>query len=383
MSSLRKSPGIIGITVSAALAAGTAHAQTASSNCLAAVAVMDSSGTALHETAIIVGDQTLRTDSAGHARIAVGSTTPMYARIRRFGFAPGRVMLFPVCDVSPAVTQVTLSAISTRISTVTVSAKRAVYSGPLAGFYERRARGDGVFFTHADFIKINAQRLSDVLRTVNGIGEMGMRPNSTAVTTPSFSSRTATTTRRVPERCYPLLVIDGMAQSNIGEISTEQFDPRGLAGVEVYPDASRTPPEFLQIGNGSRCGTIVIWSRRHDTYLPEPHVARGEMVPDSLIFDADDVDQLAQLDTARSVTPIYPVALRRKALDGEVSIELVVASDGRPVPKNARVLSATHRAFGDAVLDGLPLFTFEPARRNELPVAQRVRITVAFKASTP
>ena len=52
------------------------------------------------------------------------------------------------------------------------------YTGPLAGFYERRARGDGVFFTHADFIRINAQRLSDVLRTVNGIGELGMRPNT-------------------------------------------------------------------------------------------------------------------------------------------------------------------------------------------------------------
>lgn len=364
----------------AALAIDSARAQSTAANCLVAVAVVDTIGTALHDAALIVGDETIRTDSSGRARIAVGSSTPLYARIRRLGFAPGRVMLFPACDLPPVATQVTLSAISTRISTVTVSAKRVVYTGPLAGFYERRARGDGVFFTHADFIRINAQRLSDVLRTVNGIGELGMHPSSTVVTTTS-SSRT--TTRRVPERCYPLLVIDGMAQSTIGEISTEQFDPRGLAGVEVYPDASRTPPEYLQIGNGSRCGTIVIWSRRSDTYLPEPHIARGDVVPDSLIFDAGDVDQLAQLDTTRSVTPIYPVALRRKALDGEVSVELVVASDGRPVAQNARVLSATHRAFGDAVLDGLQLFTFEPARRNDQPVAQRVRMTIAFKASTP
>lgn len=364
----------------ATVATGTARAQTTSTNCLVAVAVVDSNGTALHDAALIVGDETIRTDSTGRARVAVGSNTPLYARIRRLGFAPGRVMLFPACDLPPVATQVTLSTISTRISTVTVSAKRVAYTGPLAGFYERRARGDGVFFTHADFIRINAQRLSDVLRTVNGIGELGMRPNSTVVTTTSGSR---TTSRRVPERCYPLLVIDGMAQSTIGEISTDQFDPRGLAGVEVYPDASRTPPEFLQIGSGSRCGTIVIWSRRSDTYLPEPRVARGDLVPDSLIFDAGDVDQLAQLDTARSITPVYPLALRRKALDGEVSIELVVASDGRPFAKNARVLSATHRAFGDAVLDGLQLFTFEPARRNEQPVAQRVRMTVAFKASTP
>ncbi len=369
--------------VSAALVAAStswpALAQSPAAACRVAVSVRDSAGAALHDAAIIIGTETARTDSSGIARMTVGSTTPVVARVRRLGFAAGRVMLFPVCDLPPALTDVRLTAISTRINTVTVSAKRA-YAGPLAGFYERRARGDGVYFTHADFVRINAQRLSDVLRTVNGIGEMGMRPNSTLSTT-GLGARA--TTRRVPERCYPLLVIDGMAQSTIGEISTEQFDPRGLAGVEVYPDASRTPPEFLQIGNGSRCGTIVIWSRRSDTYLPEPHVGRNDMVPDSLIYDAADVDELAQLDTARSVTPVYPTALRRKALDGEVSVELVVASDGRPVPRNARVLSATHRSFGDAVLDGLPLFTFEPARRNEQPVAQRVRLTVAFKATPP
>jgi TonB family protein len=153
--------------------------------------------------------------------------------------------------------------------------------------------------------------------------------------------------------------------------------------VEVYPDASRTPSEFLALNNGSRCGTIVIWSRRSDTYLPEPSLARGDAIPDSLIFDAGDVDQLAQLDTTRSVTPVYPATLRRKAIDGEVSVELVVASDGRPDTRKAKVLSATHRAFGDAVLSGLPLLTFEPARRNEQAVAQRVRLTIAFKAGEP
>ena len=166
-------------------AAASALAQTTPVACLVAVSVADSAGAPLVDAAVIVGDETVRSDSVGHARLAVGATTPVYARIRRLGYAPGRVMLFPVCDLPPVATQVTLAAISTRISTVTVSARRAVYAGPLAGFYERRARGEGVFFTHADFIRSNAQRLSDVLRSVNGIGEMGMRPNSTVATTPS------------------------------------------------------------------------------------------------------------------------------------------------------------------------------------------------------
>ena len=341
--------------------------------CSAGVTVRDSAGTALPDATVIVGDVALRTDSLGGVRVGAPNTTPLYARVRRIGFAPSRVMIFPACGVVAPSTIVTVAPVATRLSTVTVSAaRRTAYTGPLAAFYERRARGEGVFFTHAEMLQRNAQRLSDVLRTVNGVGEMGMRPNS------SFSR---TTGRRVPERCYPLLVIDGMAQSTIGEITTDQFDPRGLAGVEVYPDASRTPAEFLSLGNGSRCGTVVIWSRRSDTFLPEPHLARADAIPDTLIFDADNVDQMARLDTARSVTPVYPSSLRRKAIDGEVTLEVVVASDGRPDAGRARVLSATHKAFGEAALDGLALFTFEPARRDEQPVAQRVRLTIAFKAN--
>ncbi len=363
----------LSLLVAESLTAAWLSAQTATS-CAASVQVRDSSGTALPEATVVIGDALHRTDSLGETRIPTASSSPIYARVRRLGFAPARIMLFPSCGVAPIATVVTVDPIAARLSTVTVSAaRRPVYSGPLAAFYERRAKGEGVFFTHADMLSRNAQRLSDVLRTVNGLGELGMRPTSL----PGRGGR------RVAERCYPLLIIDGMAQANIGEINTEGFDPRGLAAVEVYPDASRTPPEFLALNNGSRCGTIAIWSRRSDTYLPEPHVARGETLPDSLIFSEADVDALAQLDTARSVTPVYPASLRRKALDGEVQLELVVASDGRPYTRTARVVASTHKAFGEAALEGLPLFTFEPARRNEQPVAQRVRMTIAFRAAQP
>jgi TonB family protein len=354
------------------LCTGTALAQP-SVGCSAAVSVRDSTGAPVTDAAIAIADGVLRTDATGDARIATASSTPVYARIRRIGFAPSRIMLFPSCGVAPLATQVTLEPIAGRLATVTVSAaRRPVYGGSLGPFYERRAKGEGVFFTHADMLARNAQRLSDVLRTVNGLGEVGRRAQ-----VPGRGSR------GVGERCYPLLIIDGMAQANIGEIRTDGIDPRSLAGVEVYPDASRTPPEFLALNNGSRCGTIAIWSRRSDTYTPEPRLARGDALPDSLIFGEGDVDALAQLDTARSVIPLYPSSLRKKALDGEVQVEVVVASDGRPYPRTAKVLNATHQAFGTAVIDGVSLLTFEPARRNDVPVAQRLRMTISFRASQP
>jgi TonB family protein len=366
---LRCAFGIV-LQAAAARAAGAQPGQP----CAAAVSVRDSSGAPLADANVIVGEIGYRTDVTGDVRIAVPSSAPVYARVRRIGYAPARVMLFPGCGAAPMATLVTVDPVAARLSRVTVSAERRLaYSGPLASFYERRARCDGVFFTHADMLARNAQRLTDVLRTVNGLGEVGMRPQALA-------SRSA---RRGPERCPPLFVIDGMAQSTIGEISADNFDPRGLAGVEVYPDASRTPPEFLALNNGSRCGTVVIWSRHSDTYAPDENVAQKPELPDSLIFGEGDVDALAQLDSARSVTPVYPKALRRKALDGEVQVELVVDSNGRPFPRSARVLNATHKAFGDAVLQGVALMNFQPARRNERAVAQRVRMTIAFRAGKP
>jgi TonB family protein len=368
----RRSGNVAMWLLAALTPAGVAGAQSAPA-CAAAVTVHDSTGTALAAATVVVGETTQQTDDSGSVRITTPASTPVYARVRRIGFAPSRIMLFPSCGAPPLATLVTLSPLAARLSTVTVSAaSRPTFSGPLAPFYERRARGNGVFFTHADILSRNAQRLSDMLRTVNGLGEVGRR-----ATVPGR------TPRGVSDRCFPLLIIDGMAQANIGEIRTDGIDPRGLAAIEVYPDASRTPPEFLALNNGSRCGTIAIWSRREGTFVPEPRVARGDMLADSLIFSAGDVDALAQLDTARSVTPLYPQQLRRKALDGSVDIELVVASDGRPYPQTARVVSATHKAFGEAVIEGIPLFTFEPARRNERAVAQRVRLTIEFRAAQP
>ena len=342
--------------------------------CAAAVAVQDSIGTGVPQATVVIGDATVRSDSAGRATVPLPTEQPVYARIRRIGFAPSRIMLFPACGLPPIATVVTMTPLAARLSTVTVSAaRRPQYSGSMAAFYERRARGNGgVFLTHAEMMQRNAERLSDVLRTIPGIGGLGTRAAGMA---------TARGARRPADRCFPLLVIDGMAQSTIGEISTEGIDPRGLAGVEVYSDANRTPTEFLSLGQGSRCGTIVLWSRRSDTYAPEVSVARNEQVPDSLIFDAGDVDQLAQLDTARTIAPLYPASLRRKALDGEVELELVVLGSGRPDLRRVRVVSHTHKDFASAVVDGLPLFSFEPARRNDRSVAQRMRMTFTFRAA--
>ena len=79
--------------------------------------------------ALIVGDVSLRTDSLGDVRVGSPNTTPLYARVRRIGFAPARVMIFPACGVVAPSTIVTVDPVATRLSTVTVSAARRTFAG--------------------------------------------------------------------------------------------------------------------------------------------------------------------------------------------------------------------------------------------------------------
>ena len=60
-------------------------------------------------------------------------------------------------------------------------------------------------------------------------------------------------------------------------------------------------------------------------------------------------------------TPPYPPRLREQGVTGQVALEFVVDTTGRPVRCTAHVLRSTHGEFTAAVLDHLPALRFEPA----------------------
>lgn len=77
--------------------------------------------------------------------------------------------------------------------------------------------------------------------------------------------------------------------------------------------------------------------------------------------------------------PKYPPDLRDARVQGEVLVQLIVDSAGRPDMKSAVVLRATNFEFARAVFDVLPEFKFHVARINGCPAKQLVQMPFAFR----
>lgn len=89
---------------------------------------------------------------------------------------------------------------------------------------------------------------------------------------------------------------------------------------------------------------------------------------------------LERTGLARILERNYPSILRDSRVNGRVIIELVVDEDGVPVPGSARVIEASHPAFGEATLRVVDRFRFRPAKINRTPVPVVVTIPIVWTA---
>jgi protein TonB len=78
-----------------------------------------------------------------------------------------------------------------------------------------------------------------------------------------------------------------------------------------------------------------------------------------------------------SVPVVYPEAARAAEIEADVSLELVVDTDGRVT--HARPLAAHDLGLADAALRAVRAYRFTPARRAGRAVRVRMRWTVAFR----
>lgn len=76
----------------------------------------------------------------------------------------------------------------------------------------------------------------------------------------------------------------------------------------------------------------------------------------------------------------YPPGLRKEGVSGTALLELRIDTQGRVV--DARVISATERAFGEAASRSLAAARFAPARAQGRAVSARIQWPVAFNAFT-
>ncbi len=130
------------------------------------------------------------------------------------------------------------------LAPVVVEARSVRALRSLAGFYERRKRGFGRFYTFEDLERRGALRL-DALLT-----ESGVQVRCSFGTCVPLIQRGA-------RLCVPALSLDGMPAAT-DDLAFLRADD--LAGVEIYKSAIDVPWEFQRSVAGN-CGAIVLWSR--------------------------------------------------------------------------------------------------------------------------
>lgn len=77
-----------------------------------------------------------------------------------------------------------------------------------------------------------------------------------------------------------------------------------------------------------------------------------------------------------TVAPTHPPELRKKLIAGACVVECLVSTEGRVV--NANVLSASDPAFGQAAVEAVRQWEFQPGERDGQPTAMKVQIPFDF-----
>lgn len=200
------------------------------------------------------------TDAQGEFRFAGLPSGPLSVFVRAIGYRPIEVdiVLGPgdslrledaVLQLQP--TPIVLPGIEARSDSV----QRMALSR--AGFYERRARGFGVFAEGSEISRWIPHALSDVLRHLNGVR---------VVANPNYGHTGA----RVDLRPY-LIEMRGCRDilfflngTSLGSSADFQFDvdllalPRDITAVEVYRGPSEIPLQFN--ATNSLCGVVLLWT---------------------------------------------------------------------------------------------------------------------------
>lgn len=146
------------------------------------------------------------------------------------------------------------------------------------------------------------------------------------------------------------------------------------------PDAAQPPVNLDDYSGQGRPGDYI------GPPPAEPTPPTGEPAPpagpvEDYIPDESMVEVRPELDRnglSRALERHYPSILRDSRVSGRVVIEVIVDENGRPRPGSARVVDASHPAFGEAALRAVDRFRFRPARMGGTAVPVRVTIPIQW-----
>lgn len=143
------------------------------------------------------------------------------------------------------------------------------------------------------------------------------------------------------------------------------LDALSLADLEgvLNPDAAGGSfAESFSLASGGRIG------------------ASGAALADEAIGEAlssADLDQRPR--PVLTVEPVYPAELRKRRLEGTVSVVFLVGTDGKV--RNPQVERSTDPSFDRPALEAVRQWKFEPGMRNGAKVEFKMRQPIRFRAS--
>lgn len=332
--------------------------------------VTDSAGAPLMGAEVTVDGSQVRTSTDDQGVFHLGGV-PYGARTlsaRRLGFAPAQ-MRVEVAQGSDAMVSVRLVPLAMTLQPVLVRPSRMSYTGRLAGYYERlEKRSNGYFITRDQIDHESPRLLGQLLQHVPGVTAVKGRGGITGI---RLRGRT----------CWPLIWIDGTPMPS-GEVDLDSFSPTSIHGIELYLGSTTAPARYIYTRDVSSCGTILIWSRGPDTdpisSTPTPSVDLQSLIGQLAVFNADQVDRRAMLDTTRLLQLSFPPPLFAAGVPGLVIAEFVVDTTGRVETGTLGIVSSTAPLFTEAVRVALESASYVPALKNGHAVRQFVQQPFEF-----
>ena len=197
-------------------------------------------------------DLSTHTNDAGGFRMPNSPVGAVKVTVRRMGFEQATIDLTLRAGQTDSLV-VALSAIAASLPGVLVEDEATSRSKRLlSGFWERRSRGFGHFYTRDDIERRDAHDFADIVRMTAGI------------TVLTVNGRKVVRFSRSPGirgDCPPQYWVDGMRVENA---SPDEFPPGDVEAIELYAGSATIPPQFaprMQNVRSQTCGAVVIWTR--------------------------------------------------------------------------------------------------------------------------
>jgi TonB family protein len=230
--------------------------------------------------------------------------------------------------------------------------------------------------------------------TRNGAPRHGISAADT--TPPSITEKSRRELRALLQREYPPLLRDAgvMGQAVVDFLVNEQGIPQdinvvrathdgfGEAAIRVVRQARFNPARVgdqavakrIQIPIGFAVGSRTPANAGVKPQgLPSPGATMGDTIPPSITAEF-------RMQLARMLEREYPPLLRAAGVEGQAVIDLLVDEQG--IPRDVKVVHATHESFGEAGVAVVREARFNPARVGSTAVAKRIQIPIGFSLSS-